>query len=458
MKKVLIIDDEVNYCDALREVLIKEGYDAIYKTSPISALEAMKKEHFDFILCDIVMPELDGLQMIPKIKEISPDSVIIMMSAYGTTDTAVECLKKGAEDYISKPFKKDEAILTIKKAEERQRLLRENIMLKRQLRKTYNFERIIWKSKAMDEVIEKSRKVAPYKVPVLITGESGTGKEVIARAIHLSSGLPEERFIPINCAAIPENLLESELFGYMKGAFTGASYSKKGLLEEADGGTAFLDEIGDLPLPLQVKILRFLQNGEIRRLGEASSRNVDVRIICATSRELLKDVKEGRFREDLFYRINVININIPPLRERKEDIPFLIEHFIRKTSESLRKNINGVSQSCMRLLIDYPWPGNVRELENQIERAIVLCDGDFLEESDFPSILEWMEGRDLTTKGEFSIKKHSLALERELIIKAMKRTGGNKSKAAKLLDISLRALLYKIKEYKIEEEMEKERG
>jgi two-component system response regulator AtoC len=329
-------------------------------------------------------------------------------------------------------------------------------MLKRELKKRYGFENIIWKSKIMEEVIEKSRKVAPYKVPVLITGESGTGKELIARAIHLSSGLPEEKFVPVNCAAIPENLLESELFGYMKGAFTGAVYSKKGLLEEADGGTVFFDEIGDMPLPLQVKILRFLQDGEIRRIGEASARKVDVRVICATSRDLSKDVKDGRFREDLFYRINVITISIPPLRERKEDIPLLVEHFIKKFSQSTGKSIKGVSPSCMKMLIDYPWYGNVRELENQIERAIVLCERDFLDESDFPSILEWMRGKDLLTVDELSIKKHSQALERELIIKALKRTRGNKSKAAKLLDISLRALLYKIKEYKIEEELEKD--
>jgi two-component system response regulator AtoC len=456
MARVLIIDDEKNLCEALRDVLIREGYDVAYDTSPKSALDRIKKEVFDFVLCDIVMPELDGLQILPKIKELSPESVVIMMSAYGTVDTAIECLKKGADDYISKPFKKDEVILTIKKCEERQKLLRENIMLKRELKKRFGFENIIWKSKIMEEVIEKSRKVAPYKVPVLITGESGTGKELIARAIHLSSGLPEEKFVPVNCAAIPENLLESELFGYMKGAFTGAVYSKKGLLEEADGGTVFFDEIGDMPLPLQVKILRFLQDGEIRRIGEASARKVDVRVICATSRDLSKDVKDGRFREDLFYRINVITISIPPLRERKEDIPVLVEHFIKKFSQSTGKSIKGVSPSCMKMLIDYPWYGNVRELENQIERAIVLCERDFLDESDFPSILEWMRGKDLLTVDELSIKKHSQALERELIIKALKRTRGNKSKAAKLLDISLRALLYKIKEYKIEEELEKD--
>lgn len=448
--KVLIIDDEKSWCESLRELLIREGYEAEFETSPLSAIETIKKKEFDYVLCDIVMPEMSGMELIEKIKEISPHSTIIMMSAYGTVDTAIEALKRGAYDYISKPFKKDEIILTIKKAEERQRLLNENILLKRELKSRFGFERIIGRSKAIEEVIEKSKKVAPYRIPVLITGESGTGKELLARSIHLASGCPEERFITINCAAIPETLLESELFGYMKGAFTGATYSKKGLLEEADGGTAFLDEIGDLPTSLQVKLLRFLQDGEIRRLGESATKKVNVRVICATSRDLLKDVKDGRFREDLFYRINVVTIHIPPLRERKEDIPILVEHFLKKFSESMGKRIKGVSASCMKLLMEYPWPGNVRELENQIERAIVLTEKEVLKEEDFPFILEWKEGKSHFLEDEFSIKKHTRILEKELIIKAIERTGGNKSKAAKLLQISLRALLYKMKEYGIE--------
>lgn len=452
MKKLLIIDDEENLCKSLSEVVAKEGYDVYYETSPSEAIKRVKEEKFDFILCDILMPEINGMEVLEKVKKTAPESTVIMMSAYGTVETAIECIKKGAYDYISKPFKKDEIILTLKKAEERQRLIKENILLKKQIRKEYGYENIYGKSKAIREIIEKIKKISPYKSTVLITGESGTGKELIARAIHNNSEREPAKFVAVNCAAIPDTLLESELFGYEKGAFTGALYPKKGLIEEADGGTLFLDEIGDLPPPLQVKILRFLQEGEVRKIGGTRTIKVNTRIIAATSKNLEEDIKTGKFREDLYYRINVIHIHIPPLRERKEDIPVLVDKFIKNFSEKLKKEIKGITPSALKILMDYPWPGNVRELENQIERAIVLTENEMLTDNDFPDIKNHLSRKETLFDSGLSIKTHTALLEKELITKALKETRGNKSRAAKLLQISLRTLLYKMKEYGIEQD------
>jgi two-component system response regulator AtoC len=398
---------------------------------------------------------MDGMEFLREAQKMGVDATVIMMSAYGTIDTAIGAMKLGAYDYISKPFKPDEIILTLKKAEERERLRRENELLRKEVQKEYSFKNIVSKNEKMLNIFEVIKKVAPYKSTILITGESGTGKELVAKALHYSNDRSQRPFIPVNCGAIPENLLESELFGHVKGAFTDAIRTKKGLFEEADGGTLFLDEIGELPSQLQVKLLRVLQDGEIRRVGDSKSIQIDVRIIAATAKDLTKEVNENRFREDLFYRLNVLPIHIPPLRERKEDIPLLVPHFINKYSESMNKNVVGITSKALDVLMNYKWYGNVRELENTIERAIVLTDRENIEFENLPiEIQNFQDQIQLTplAEEEYSIKKGSIFLEMNLIKKALKKTKGNHTHAARLLEISHRALLYKIKEYGIAEE------
>jgi two-component system response regulator AtoC len=454
-KRVLIVDDEENFRHMLSVILKKEGYDVEAASNGEEALQKVTLSPYDQVLCDIRMPKMDGLDFLNEAKKAGVDTTIIMMSAYGTVDIAIEAIKLGAYDYISKPFKPDEVILTLKKAEERERLRRENELLRKEVKKEYSFENIISKNKQMQKIFEVITKVAQYKSTILITGESGTGKELVARALHYNSDRAQNAFVAVNCGAIPENLLESELFGHAKGAFTDAIRTKKGLFEEADGGTLFLDEIGELPPQLQVKLLRVLQEGEIRRIGESKPIQVDVRIVAATVKDLVKEVNEGRFRDDLFYRLNVLPIHIPPLRERNEDIPLLTAHFIRKYGEVMSKNVVGIDSRALEALMDYKWYGNVRELENTIERAIVLADRENIEIENLPlEIQNFQEEIPLEplAEEEYSIKKSSRFLEMNLIKKALKKTKGNHTHAAKLLEISHRALLYKIKEYGIVEE------
>ncbi len=454
-KRILVIDDEENFRHVLSVILKRENYEVEAASNGEDGLKKMTLSTFDQILCDIRMPQMDGMEFLKEAQKGGGNATIIMMSAYGTIDTAIEAMKLGAYDYISKPFKPDEVILTLKKAEERERLRKENEFLRKEVQKEYSFKNIISKNEKMQAIFEVIKKVAPYKSTIFITGESGTGKELIARALHYSSDRSQAPFIPVNCGAIPENLLESELFGHVKGAFTDAIRTKKGLFEEADGGTLFLDEIGELPPQLQVKLLRVLQDGEIRRVGESKSIQIDVRIITATVKDLVKEVNEGRFREDLFYRLNVLPIHIPPLRERKEDIPLLVDHFIHKYGESMDKKIAGITSRALDTLVNYKWYGNVRELENTIERAIVLTDRENIELENLPiEIQNFQDQIQLAplADDEYSIKKASRFLEMNLIKKALKKTRGNHTHAARLLEISHRALLYKIKEYKIEEE------
>ena len=454
-KRILIIDDEENFRHMLSVILKKENYEVETASNGEEGLKKVTLSSFDQILCDIRMPQMDGMEFLTEAQKMGVEATIIMMSAYGTIDTAIEAMKLGAYDYISKPFKPDEIILTLKKAEERERLRRENELLRKEVQKEYSFENIVSKNEKMINIFEVIKKVAPYKSTILITGESGTGKELIARALHYSGDRAQLPFIPVNCGAIPENLLESELFGHVKGAFTDAIRTKKGLFEEADGGTLFLDEIGELPSQLQVKLLRVLQDGEIRRVGESKSIQVDVRIITATAKDLIKEVNENRFREDLFYRLNVLPIHVPPLRERKEDIPLLVHHFINKYSESMNKNVVGITPKALDALMNYRWHGNVRELENTIERAVVLTDRENIELENLPiEIQNFHDQIQLTTlaEEEYSIKKASRFLEMNLIKKALKKTKGNHTHAARLLEISHRALLYKIKEFGIVEE------
>ncbi len=453
-KKILIIDEEDNFRHMLSVILKKEKYEIETAANGEEGLQKLASGTFDQILCDIRMPGMDGLDFLREVQKSGCDGSIIMMSAYGTVDTAIEAMKLGAYDYISKPFKPDEIILTLRKAEERERLRRENEQLRRVVRKEHSFENIVSKNEKMQKIFEVIRKVAQYKSTILITGESGTGKELVARALHYNSDRAENPFIPVNCGAIPENLLESELFGHTKGAFTDAIRTKKGLFEEADGGTLFLDEIGELPPQLQVKLLRVLQDGEIRRVGDSRSIQIDVRIVAATVKDLIREVNEGRFREDLYYRLNVLPIHIPPLRERKEDIPLLVTHFIQHYSQSLNKKVVGIEPRALEVLMNYPWYGNVRELENTIERAIVLADKENIELDNLPNeILHFQEKAPLPPLAdeEYSIKKATKILETNLIRRALEKTKGNHTHAARLLEISHRALLYKIKEYGIRE-------
>jgi len=453
-RRVLVVDDEENFRHILSVILKKERYEVETASNGEEALQKVLNATFDQVLCDIRMPGMDGLDFLKEVKKMEMDANVIMMSAYGTLDTAVEAMKLGAYDYVSKPFKPDEIILTLKKAEERERLRKENELLRKEVKKEYSFDNIVSKNEKMQGIFEVIQKVAQYKSTILITGESGTGKELVARALHYHSDRSQSPFMPVNCGAIPENLLESELFGHAKGAFTDAIRTKKGLFEEADGGTLFLDEIGELPPQLQVKLLRVLQDGEIRRVGESKAIQIDIRIVAATVKDLLKEVNEGRFRDDLFYRLNVLLIHIPPLRERKEDIPLLVTHFMKKHSQSLGKTVVGIDPKALEVLINYKWHGNVRELENTIERAIVLADAENIELQNLPHDIQNFEERvEVTPLGEeeYSIKRGSKVLETILIKRALKKTRGNHTHAARLLEISHRALLYKIKDYGIVE-------
>jgi len=450
--RILLIDDEENFRHMLSVILKKRGYDVEAASNGIDGLKKVDTGSYDTVLCDIRMPQMDGLEFLQEAQKAGCESTIIMMSAYGTLDTAIEAMKLGAYDYISKPFKPDEIILTLKKAEERERLRRENLFLKKEVQKEYSFENIISKNERMAQIFDTIQKVAKYKSTILIAGESGTGKELVAKAIHFNSDRSDHPFIPVNCGAIPENLLESELFGHTKGSFTNAVRTKKGLFEEADGGTMFLDEIGELPVQLQVKLLRVLQDGEIRRIGDSKAIQIDVRIIAATVKDLDKEVREGKFRDDLFYRLNVLPIKIPPLRDRKEDISILVDHFIQKYSRELNKPIEGITPESLNCLLNYNWNGNVRELENVIERAIVLTESNQIQVENLPIEIQnpKEESRFSLLNDELSIKKASRYLEIDLIKKALNKTKGNHTHAAKLLEISHRALLYKIKEYGIE--------
>jgi two-component system response regulator AtoC len=451
-KKILIIDDEENMLHMLKTILTKEGYEITTATNGKEGLEKNDTDSFTTILCDLRMPEMDGLSFLKAMKEKSSDSTIIMMSAYGTTDSAIEAMKLGAYDYISKPFKPDEIILTLKKAEERERLREENILLKKEIKKDFGFENIITKNDKLLQIFETIHKVSDYDTSVLIIGESGTGKELVAKAIHYSSKRSSKSFVAINCGAIPENLLESELFGYVKGAFTDAHQNKRGLFEEANGGTLLLDEIGELPSTLQVKLLRVLQEGEVRKVGDTKQIKLDVRIIAATAKNLVQEVRADRFREDLFYRLNVIQIDIPPLRERKEDIPLLVSHFIKRYTTKHKLKVKTISSSALNLLLEHNWQGNIRELENAIERAVILSEGSRIDVSTLPAYIKQLkpaEEEQIIGNDEYSIKKMNRIMEEQLIKKALDKTNGNRTHAAKLLEISHPALLSKMKGFGI---------
>jgi DNA-binding NtrC family response regulator len=451
-RHILIIDDEENLRHMLSVMLRKQGYRTEVAVDGADGLKKLSGTAFDFILCDLRMPGTDGRTFLKQSIEQGVSAPIIMMTAYGTVDTAVSCMKEGAYDFISKPFKKDEIIIVLKKAEERERLKVENRSLRAEVSRDSNFHGIVGRNPAMLELYEQISRIGDIKTTVMVLGESGTGKELAAQAVHNCGARGKKPFVAINCGAIPENLLESELFGHVRGAFTGAVADRAGLFEQADGGTLFLDEIGEMPLPLQVKLLRVLQEGEVRRVGATASKSVDVRVISATARSLQDEIIAGRFREDLYFRLNVFTLRMPPLRERVDDIPQLVSHFVLSCSARIgREPAPQVAPEAMRRLIAYPWPGNVRELENVIERGLVLCDGSQLLETCLP--LSFCSGAQLssgTMDDNLSIKQAERAMEIDLIRKALERTGGNRTQAAKVLEISHRALLYKLKEYGLE--------
>ena len=451
--KVLVVDDEENLRHWLRMILTDAGYEVDEAASGEEAFKKFDNNFYDFVLCDIRMPKMDGPELLREMRHRQVPATVIMMSAYGSEETAVESMKMGAYDYISKPFKQDEILMILRKAEERERLIRENRILRRQVVNEYGFGNIVTRNAVMQNILQTIIKIADYKTTVLITGESGTGKELIARAIHYSSSRKDGPFVAVNCGAIPENLLESELFGHVKGAFTDASYTKKGLFEEADEGTIFLDEIGELPQLLQVKLLRVLQEEEVRRVGDTKPIPINVRVIAATVHDLSDDVRTNRFRADLFYRINVLSIPLPPLREKREDIPILMSHFMEKFAPRFNKQIKGFSKEATEILLNHEWSGNVRELENAMERAIALTDDEIIQVSDLPPYLSQKTGdasKLYIPQEDLSIKKVSRRVEEELIRRALGKTNGNRTQAAKLLEISHRALIYKIKEFELD--------
>lgn len=450
MRRVLVVDDEENLRIVLRTLLRKHGYEVETAASGEEALALVDRFGPDFVITDVKMPKMGGMDLLATLKAKGDLTTVIVMSAYGNLDLAIEAIKAGAYDYVHKPFKPDEIVFTLRKAEERELLRRENRVLREEIRREYRFEDILAKSPSMEELFRTVAKIAEYKTTVLVTGDSGVGKELIARALHRRSRRTGA-FVAVNCGAIPENLLESELFGHKRGAFTDAVADRRGLFEEAANGTLFLDEIGELPLGLQVKLLRVLQDEHIRRLGDVRDIQVDVRIIAATHRDLVAETHAGRFREDLYYRLNVLSLHVPALRERREDIPLLIEHFIARNNARLGTQVRGTDPESRRLLFDYAWPGNVRELENTIERAMVLADGDCIQAIDLPERIREAKDKVQThlDSDELSIKKTVRSIEEVLIRRALQRTRGNRTKAAELLEISHRALLYKLKDYEI---------
>ncbi|OGP89346.1 MAG: two-component system response regulator [Deltaproteobacteria bacterium RBG_16_47_11] len=449
--RILIAEDEKNQRDLLEGFLKKEGFSVEAVANGREALQELEGNFFDVALIDYKMPELDGLQTLREIRNLYPDLPVVMMTAYGTVETAVASMKEGALDYLTKPIDLDELLLMLQKVIERSTLIRENKELRAQLQERYKFTHIVYGSPKMEEVMGLVARVAPSQTTVLIRGESGTGKELVANAIHYASPRSEKPWIKVSCAAIPETLLESELFGHERGAFTGATNRRIGRFEEADGGSIFLDEIGDLSPSTQVKLLRILQDKEFQRLGSNQSLKTDVRVITATHRNLEEAIQKGLFREDLYYRLNVISIVLPLLRERREDISLLIDYFLKKYSEENQKSISDISKEARSLLLRYPYPGNVRELENLIERAVVLCRGELITTQDLPFHLKEEKSEKLweSSKKEKSLPESLEEIEKDSILNALHQHQGVQTKAAERLGISERVLRYKMKKYRI---------
>jgi DNA-binding NtrC family response regulator len=437
--KILIVDDDVSIREIIQKNLSQTGgFNVEAAQNGLEAIEKIEKEVFDLVLTDLKMPEMDGLELLKNIKGTRPEVMVILMTAFGSIETAVEAMKMGADDYITKPFNIDHLLLRISKVQKESLLLKENRLLRMEVRKKFEFNNIIGKSKKMQEIFSLIEKVAPGNSTVIIYGGSGTGKELVAKAIHYHSPRADKPFIPFNCGAIPETLVESELFGHTKGAFTGAIQAKRGLFEEANGGTLFLDEISTILPSAQVKLLRVLQEKELMKVGSTERTKIDVRMIAATNENLEENMKTGKFREDLFYRLHVFPIFLPDLKDRKEDISLLAYHFLDRYSREAKKGIKGITKEAMKLLLEYPWPGNVRELENTIERAVIMTDQDHLIPNDFPKDL--IEGSSEMIKRGVKDRKSLNDIKSEYIKEILKEVGGNKRMASEILKVNPRTL------------------
>ncbi|MCJ7578263.1 MAG: sigma-54 dependent transcriptional regulator [candidate division Zixibacteria bacterium] len=446
--RILIIEDDKRLREVLKKILDREGFDVEISGDGAGGITEIKQDFFDIALTDLKMPGIDGMEVLRVIKRISPQTYVVVMTAYGTIDSAVEAMKNGAFDYITKPFKTEEILIVIKKALEDRALRKKIEYLTQQVEQRYKFDNIIGKSKAMQDVFEMIKRVSKTDTTVLITGKTGTGKELVAKAIHFNSKRKEKPFVVVNSSAIPETLLESELFGYIKGAFTGALRDKRGLFQEAHQGTLFLDEIGEIPPSVQVKLLRAIEDQNITPVGGTKGEKVDIRLVAATNHELQEEVNKGSFRSDLYYRLRVMSIRLPELKERREDIPMLAKHFLKKYNSSLRKEVRTISKETLNLLLDYDWPGNVRELEHAIERAVLVCDSEDILPEHLPPEIQFPEERRIRRAGEEGISLETV--EKEYIKMILKKTGGHKSKAASILGMDRRTLYRKLKKYDID--------
>lgn len=443
MKRILVLDDEQSIIQVIRFALEKEGCEVHAFTNPEDALGALKKQFFDILLTDLSMPSISGLDVIKQARDISPQTGMIIMTAYGTMKVAIEAMREGAQDFIPKPFEIKHLIASIHNVLDKMKLQNENTILKKIISKKIEKKDLLGKSSVMRELAENIQKVAASDSNVLISGETGTGKELIARKIHAESPRCEQAFIPVNCSAIPEHLLESELFGYRKGAFTGADTDKMGLFEACENGTIFLDEVGEIPFGLQAKLLRVLAEGKFIPLGSTQEKNVDVRVLAATHQNLPKRIEEGLFREDLYYRINVVEISVPPLRNRKEDIPLLSEHFLKKNAKEYSKDIKGFSEAALEKLCDYDFPGNIRELEHTIEQSIVFEETDLISEENIKIHKRDQDSTSATLRTH-DLENDLVEIEKEMIQKALEDSNQNKTQAAKRLGISFRSLRYRL--------------
>jgi len=451
--RILVVDDERSMQEFLEIFFRREGYEVVTAGDVDAAVVAVESDDFDVVISDLQMGEQSGLELLRRAKQLCPETVVIMITAFATTETAIQAMKEGAYDYVTKPFKVDELRLVVEKALEKKLLMEENRLLKVELRNQTRSRALVGTSLPMQKVYEMMGQVAATRTNVLVSGESGTGKELVARGIHDLSERREKPFVAVNCGAIPENLLESELFGHMKGAFTGAVQSNPGLFETADAGTLFLDEIGELPQSLQVKLLRVIQERTVRRVGGNSDRSVDVRLVAATNRNLHEEAVAGRFREDLYYRLNVIQITLPPLRDRMDDVPLLVQHFVEKYSRDLGKPVSGLCAGAMERVLAYDFPGNVRELENAIEHAVALCRNESIEEEALPpSVLSprCPAGAGHLSAGGAKLDEMVNAYERELLREALECSGGVKKRAAQLLGISFRSFRYRLEKLGID--------